>query len=353
MDYTPNHHLPQWVKSDRIMMDDFNQMCRDMEAGLNRAEANADSSVGTLRSEIDNKLDSAQSDRARLYAVAGDMARDFYRQAVQQEFQHGSAVLSDSFWFNGLWRPREGPYTSGGTCGIRLSSPAATLEGVKKTMKSLGYVATVSSYTNKSRYAGFTFTSNGCGVITSVTLLSLKRTDVEFTTTLRLLREDTGRLVAESAPFTSQSGTMLSPYHVPVQFPLVDGVTYRMEFALPDSSTFNGEAHFAIVNGTIPDMTVAARPNTLNITKSITPPSWARSASGILHWAGSGTVSLSVNGTRLPVVRTTGSINAEGTACQEVEYTLASLPKGALTLTANMQRGSGALELYDYGLLWK
>ena len=27
MDYTKNYHLPQWVKSDRIMMDDFNRMC--------------------------------------------------------------------------------------------------------------------------------------------------------------------------------------------------------------------------------------------------------------------------------------------------------------------------------------
>lgn len=35
MNYTKNYHLPQWVKEDRIMMDDFNQMCADMESGLN------------------------------------------------------------------------------------------------------------------------------------------------------------------------------------------------------------------------------------------------------------------------------------------------------------------------------
>ena len=34
MDYTKNYHLPQWVKSDRIMMDDFNRMCADIENGL-------------------------------------------------------------------------------------------------------------------------------------------------------------------------------------------------------------------------------------------------------------------------------------------------------------------------------
>ena len=36
MNYTKNYHLPQWVKEDRIMMDDFNRMCADMEAGLTK-----------------------------------------------------------------------------------------------------------------------------------------------------------------------------------------------------------------------------------------------------------------------------------------------------------------------------
>lgn len=36
MNYTEKYHLPQWVKEDRIMMDDFNQMCADMEAGLSK-----------------------------------------------------------------------------------------------------------------------------------------------------------------------------------------------------------------------------------------------------------------------------------------------------------------------------
>ena len=36
MNYTENYHPPQWVKSDRIMMEDFNQMCADIEAGLSQ-----------------------------------------------------------------------------------------------------------------------------------------------------------------------------------------------------------------------------------------------------------------------------------------------------------------------------
>ena len=52
MDYTKNHHLPQWVKSDRIMMDDFNQMCRDIEAGLNKTQSSASSGVTTVQNNL-------------------------------------------------------------------------------------------------------------------------------------------------------------------------------------------------------------------------------------------------------------------------------------------------------------
>lgn len=42
MNYTEKYHLPQWIESDRIMMDDFNQMCADIEAGLSQAAQTAD-----------------------------------------------------------------------------------------------------------------------------------------------------------------------------------------------------------------------------------------------------------------------------------------------------------------------
>jgi len=44
MNYTEKYHLPQWKKEDRIMMEDFNRMCADMEAGLvqNREDARSD-----------------------------------------------------------------------------------------------------------------------------------------------------------------------------------------------------------------------------------------------------------------------------------------------------------------------
>ena len=55
MNYTENYHLPQWVKSDRIMMEDFNQMCADIEAGLSKT-AQAAEEFGQTGDARDNLL---------------------------------------------------------------------------------------------------------------------------------------------------------------------------------------------------------------------------------------------------------------------------------------------------------
>ena len=41
MNYTEKYHLPQWEKTDRIMMEDFNRMCADVEEGLRETAAAA------------------------------------------------------------------------------------------------------------------------------------------------------------------------------------------------------------------------------------------------------------------------------------------------------------------------
>ena len=42
MEYTKNYHLPQWVKEDRIMMEDFNAAMSSIESGIGRAQSSAD-----------------------------------------------------------------------------------------------------------------------------------------------------------------------------------------------------------------------------------------------------------------------------------------------------------------------
>ena len=49
MNYTDKYHLPQWEETDRIMHTDFNQMCADMEAGLDKTARDAAADTAEAR----------------------------------------------------------------------------------------------------------------------------------------------------------------------------------------------------------------------------------------------------------------------------------------------------------------
>ena len=42
MEYTTNYHLPQWVETDRIMMEDFNDAMSGIDGGINEAKEAAE-----------------------------------------------------------------------------------------------------------------------------------------------------------------------------------------------------------------------------------------------------------------------------------------------------------------------
>ncbi len=79
MNYTQNHHLPQWIKSDPIRMEDFNDAMASIESGLNTADT-ALSKAGAAQSAASSALskanaaqsaaDSAQSMAAVAHNVA-------------------------------------------------------------------------------------------------------------------------------------------------------------------------------------------------------------------------------------------------------------------------------------------
>ena len=47
MNYTKNYHLPQWVETDRIQMEDFNQAMADIDQGIKDAQETANTAQGT------------------------------------------------------------------------------------------------------------------------------------------------------------------------------------------------------------------------------------------------------------------------------------------------------------------
>ena len=95
MNYTENYHLPQWVKSDRIMMEDFNQMCADID--------------GELSSLSDNLAKNAQAAEAlgqhsdaRDRLLMRRMLRLAYNQYLVQQSMEPFPQGTSMFYQNGI-----------------------------------------------------------------------------------------------------------------------------------------------------------------------------------------------------------------------------------------------------------
>ncbi|MCI9445374.1 MAG: hypothetical protein HFF69_11785 [Oscillospiraceae bacterium] len=67
MNYTQNHHLPQWVGSDPIRMDDFNKAMANIDTGISTAQSDAQAArsaadtARTAASSAKSAADAAQS----------------------------------------------------------------------------------------------------------------------------------------------------------------------------------------------------------------------------------------------------------------------------------------------------
>ena len=53
MDYTTNYHLPQWVESDRIMMEDFNEAMAAIEKGLSDGKNNVETNTEQMQTQLE------------------------------------------------------------------------------------------------------------------------------------------------------------------------------------------------------------------------------------------------------------------------------------------------------------
>ena len=138
MNYTEKYHLPQWVKEDRIMMEDFNQMCADMEAGLN---ANAQAAAGAL---------AAASSKPTSAAVS---------QAQSTANQALSAANAAQATANAAYSPSQKPYVIGNYTG-NGDTLAVTL-GFKPAFLIVARQM-ILSYSNTVTYStGFAIAGNG------------------------------------------------------------------------------------------------------------------------------------------------------------------------------------------------
>ncbi len=93
MNYTTNYHLPQWVESDRILMEDFNEAMSGIDGGIAEAKTTAETA--------ESKADTAQS--------------------AAEAAQNSAAALADAY------TPSNKPYVVGSYSGSGVGKKEITL----------------------------------------------------------------------------------------------------------------------------------------------------------------------------------------------------------------------------------
>ena len=114
MDYTTNYHLPQWVESDRIMMEDFNEAMAGIDTGIKNAQDTADGGAAaagaaqTTANRAESKADAAQASADAAGNAAADLAAIAYT-TENKPFVAGSYTGNGSSTYRTInlgFRPR-------------------------------------------------------------------------------------------------------------------------------------------------------------------------------------------------------------------------------------------------------
>ena len=229
MEYTKNYHLPQWVRSDRIMMDDFNAAMAGIEQGLTQGKTERQ----TLAEQI--RLAEAGTSAGAQTALRNGLFRLAYNR------WHYLAPLETTprqigFFRQGFARDEKGP--TGGMLQLddRLwttySDGVLTSENICPSVKAL----TAISFDKGTDTCSFTFTPPYTGYLNAFYLSG--NYDARSSSTsntgaakLRLYDDASGALLLErDVSFRIKAGTSgAGSYRMSVDSPVSGKKKYRVE----------------------------------------------------------------------------------------------------------------------------
>ena len=345
MDYTQNHRLPQWEKSDRVMMDDFNQAMANIETGFNSAGEDLDAMWSRF-------LD-------RLSPMACDVYHAVLRHSDQTDFNsswrelHFNTFPNDNAVYDrtGLnWK--SGALYLGAGSGWTVSQivPKFVDDGVGRYSTTGGYHYTASG----------SFVSPGCGMLNSIRCGFYvdynTNTYPQFTAQFKLTckRKKNGQfLVVKECPLTLTWTTReWKSVDYSIDLPLLGGAEYQL--VLDWVSGGSGNYKYALVNQPstdfIPTVTVSV-PTQGSFREQVTTPDSYERAIALVRYSG-GNVTMRLGGVDMPLVNNFHVSLEDGTACREAQF---MLPKGQIgTVTAELSANcpSGSMSIYDAGFVF-
>lgn len=350
MEYTKNYHLPQWVKSDRIMMEDFNQMCKDMEAGLTANASAAAEAAGAA---------AAAAETAGAAVTPSAMQNGLFRMAynhyhlielaevlpsqngvLRQPFAEGEKTAA-----TGFLQEKDLLWAANGT-------KLLTVEDLRTDFQPLQAI------TLTQRTMAATFTAPHPGLVTEIhpfgRITNSSAGDPGDCTVRLINRTNPARPLLEYEERTSfgfsQGNTADDLFTLPVHLPLHTGQRYRLEVEMdnlsskPDLKLQRSEEFFAVTGYQTASASVSCNFQAAEAGKgglALVRYSYAGSAPALkLTWGPS----------RLTPHRTRTFTDEQGRKTQEAEFRQTGLIPASSTLKIDCTCPAGGdVSLYQLG----
>ena len=352
MNYTKNYHLPQWIKSDRIMMDDFNEMCRNIENGLSERNQTVDNLSGQI-TNVSNTLSQQISGKAAESATFERFCRAAYNHyhlaALCAPFPRQMGVFHQSFepenvTVPGMTRWDGFCYMGKGTKNVTVKEfyDALTVEAnmtvnnnFSVTPLSVRFTPTMPGVLKKFRLTGRYFCPQQVveGGLCRVTLhnLSTNKTEVSYTFSLNMGVGFDGR----------------GPRTVEMNVPFHTGYDYRLKieplsnnYTLSYVPMFDNEFQVELL-----DLPSAS------ITRVVPcePCGGGIVLVRFLPYGTGRTITLSWNNASVPVHATRTITDERGRTFQEMEFRKSWAVPANSTLRLDLRCSNGGIALYSWG----
>lgn len=343
MQYTENYHLPQWVKSDRIMMQDFNQMCADLEAGMTE-NAQTAAEVRQNSAALDQKtLARLQRIAYNQYSAAQAMSTFPWQVGMfhQNPAKDGSNVTGTALW-KGVCFAGKGPAGySPGTLSQYMEQ-LTTLKIVK------GNLAACQPLTASICIPGEVYMNR-------ISLTGNYSNNVDGTSSparLSLFNQDTGELEVVQTVDIKRSGVYAGLVNGPVDTFLAfhTGQHYLLKLE-PLAAVYDAE--FSLLSGT--EVPLYGIMNNNSITATHTMREHEGSSGGLLIVRGlvfgpGSTLTATWDGEEVPLHTTRMVKTSDGRLVREMAYYRNGPIPAETTFSLHFQLGEqGAFLFYDWG----
>lgn len=351
MNYTEKYHLPQWVKSDRIMMEDFNAAMTNIESGISSAAAGAESSV---RGEIQAVSAAQSAAETKALERLRRMGFDLCQTAARSMAAGAAAGTAKGLAYNGLKtaaersRCREFLFSgNGGELG-----PGTTLTLDKLNAATYDWQDLHTESESHAVTVSVRFCAPGRGTLNKLPVwmdLKLNVTNCIPYLRARLFDEDTGEYVYTSGWTECQTLQYgINNRVINAEIPLEAGRNYRLEAQIREYVFFYGDWGIGARGAKKLGGTLTGQPLTSGtITETLDVGTGAVQAIAVVHYSGGNTPVVKAGGKTLTAAGTRQTVSATGTPCTETEFFLKGSWSGSTALTAAFQSKTQDMTVYD------